>query len=256
MDKTKNQKGCTLCDGSGWVLDEKTDTVRRCQCYHQRRREILHNNANIPERYRHCRLDEDSFQVPRSTKAHNVIHFKGAKTPFHAWDRARMFVKKYPDINKGCFFCGPPGVGKTHLAVGIIAELTLKKGVPCMFYDFQELMMEIRRTYESGTEMSEEAVLTPVLETEVLLLDDLGGMKVTDWGRDMLGYIINKRYSEKRITIITSNWMDEPPTPEDSLSDRIGIRLRSRLYEMCDDILIQGEDFRNKKKSSKKRLNK
>jgi DNA replication protein DnaC len=78
-------------------------------------------------------------------------------------------------------------------------------------------------------------------------------MKVTDWGRDMLGYIINKRYSQNKLTLFTSNWMDNPPPPEDALSDRIGVRIRSRLYEMCRDVLIQGEDFRKKKKSAKGR---
>ncbi len=249
MKKADDQKNCPFCDSSGWVHDQKTDTVHRCKCYFKKHREILLKNANIPERYRHCLLN--NFQV--SSKKGNVIN---THDPDRAWDRARKFAEKYPGISKGCFFCGPPGVGKTHLAVGIITELTKKKGVPSLYYDFQELMMEIRRTYKSTNDTTEEAVLAPVIETEILLLDDLGGMKVTDWSRDMLGYIINKRYSQNKITLFTSNWMDNPLEHEDSLSDRIGSRLRSRLHEMCDDILIQGEDFRKKKKIPKKRSTK
>ena len=252
MKKTPDQNNatCHFCDGSGWIYDKKTDKVRRCECYLKKHRELLNKNANIPERYRHCLLD--NFQVSSNSKTKKTAEIH---SPSRAWDFARKFVEKYPDVSKGYFFYGTPGVGKTHLAVGIISELTLKKGVPCLFYDFQELMMEIRRTYDSNTKNTEGTILAPVVETEILLLDDLGGMKVTDWARDMLGYIINKRYSEKKITLFTSNWMDSPHTPEETLSDRIGTRLRSRLYEMCQDVSVQGEDFR-KKKSPQKRSTK
>ena len=107
------------------------------------------------------------------------------------------------------------------------------------------LLKSIQKTYNPESEISESEVLFPVLETEVILLDDLGSYKVTDWRRDMLTYIINKRYNEKKTTLITSNWTTKKSTPdEDTLEDRIGYRLVSRLFEMCRVVEIRGRDYR------------
>ena len=76
------------------------------------------------------------------------------------------------------------------------------------------------------------------------MLDELGAQKVTEWMRDTLTYIINQRYNEKKTTIITSNWLDEADDEEDTLTGRIGYRLRSRLYEMCQVWEIVGDDYR------------
>jgi DNA replication protein DnaC len=144
---------------------------------------------------------------------------------------------------------GPCGVGKTHLATAIIAELTLKKGIPCLFYDFRDLLKEIRSSYDSNSPISEFSILEPVVTKQVLVLDDLGAWKITDWVRDTVNYIINKRYNEGLITIITSNRMDNPrEVDEETLTDRIGMRLRSRLHEMCQEFEIEAEDYRLKKK--------
>jgi len=84
-----------------------------------------------------------------------------------------------------------------------------------------------------------------VLEADVLVLDELGANKPTDWVKDTMSHIINCRYNDRKLTIFTSNYLDNPARQgEESLTDRIGVRLRSRLYEMCKVIEIQGEDFR------------
>jgi DNA replication protein DnaC len=141
---------------------------------------------------------------------------------------------------------GRCGVGKTHLSVAIIQELIQKKGVPCVFYDFRDLLSEIRSTYAGSSSLSESAVLGPVLQKEVLVLDELGAQKVTEWMRDTLTYIINQRYNDKRPTIITSNWLDDADDEEDTLTARIGYRLRSRLNEMCQVLEIVGDDYRRR----------
>jgi DNA replication protein DnaC len=90
-------------------------------------------------------------------------------------------------------------------------------------------------------------VLTPVIETEVLVLDELGATRPTDWVQDTMMQIIGKRYNDRRLTIITTNYTDVRHTPaEETLEDRIGTRLRSRLYEMCKTVMIEGEDFRRR----------
>ncbi len=250
----KHGKPCPYCGGSGWETQslEHGPQVKRCRCYGEQRRQRLYQEARIPKKFSDCRLD--NFEVYEGTGNNKKINHD--LSPPH--EVAKKLVKKYPAVNKGLFFMGSRGVGKTHLAVAIITELTLNKGVPCLFYDFMDLLKEIRRTYDPNSPTSEFSILEKVVTKEVLVLDDLGAWKITDWTRDIVNYIINKRYNESLITIITSNWMDNPQgMDEETLTDRIGVRLRSRLHEMCQEFEIKAKDYRMKKKKetsfSKKR---
>jgi DNA replication protein DnaC len=123
----------------------------------------------------------------------------------------------------------------------------LGKGVPCLFYEFGALLKEIQNSYNTVSQTSELEVLAPVYETEVLVLDELGAVKPTDWVRDTLRQIIGTRYNDRRLTIFTTNYADARRQPsEETLEDRIGARLRSRLYEMCRTVMIEGEDYRRR----------
>jgi DNA replication protein DnaC len=137
-------------------------------------------------------------------------------------------------------------VGKTHLAAAIIHGL-VEKGVPCLFYEFGALLKKIQESYNALAQTSEMKVLKPVFEAEVLVLDELGASKPTDRVRDTMMQIINARYNERKLTIFTTNYMDERRGQTDeTLEDRIGVRLRSRLYEMCRTVSIDGEDYRRR----------
>jgi DNA replication protein DnaC len=156
---------------------------------------------------------------------------------------------------------GPAGVGKTHLAVAIIRGL-IAKGFGCLFYEFGSLLKEIQDSYNSVSKTSEMSVLAPVYQADILVLDELGASVPTDWVRDTMYQIINKRYNDNRLTIFTTNFLDEviyagkeeePRTfstkagyskQQDTLEDRIGVRLRSRLHEMCMKVVMSGEDYR------------
>jgi DNA replication protein DnaC len=246
-NKGKTTRSCPVCHDSGWIADEnEIEAVRRCDCFQLKRKKQILLSARIPYRYRHCTLE--NFEVMPKGKSPLQPHpGKNQVSLGMAKDLAENFVRKYPLVEEeGFLFMGPCGVGKTHLAVAIIQELINKKGIPCVFYDFRDLLAEIKSTYTSNSLLTESAVLRPVLEKELLVLDELGAQKVTEWMRDMLTYIINQRYNEKRTTIITSNWMDEAEDDEDTLAGRIGYRLRSRLYEMCQVLEIVGEDYRKK----------
>jgi DNA replication protein DnaC len=119
--------------------------------------------------------------------------------------------------------------------------------VPCLFYDFRDLLKEIQESYNQGSHSTELKVLEPVYAAEVLILDELGATKPTDWVCDTMTQIINTRYNDRKMTIFTTNYLDEAVNPsEETLTDRIGYRLRSRLHEMCKIVLIRGEDFRIK----------
>jgi DNA replication protein DnaC len=123
----------------------------------------------------------------------------------------------------------------------------VERGIPCLFYEFGELLKEIQNSYNSVSRTCELKVLAPVYETEVLVLDELGAVKPTDWVRETMMQIIGTRYNERRLTIFTTNYADARRRPaEETLEERIGVRLRSRLYEMCTTVVMEGEDYRRK----------
>jgi DNA replication protein DnaC len=204
-------------------------------------------------RYEHCELS--NFDPEVSSAQHSLSAARLA---------AGRFVEEYPVENTGLLLVGPVGVGKTHLAVGILRELMVSKGVPCLFYDYRELLKEIQNSYNPSVNATEMSILRPVFETEVLALDELGAVKPTEWVWDTVSHILNTRYNHKRCTIITTNFYDQPAAMaaaagergnsraprEETLGDRIGERMRSRLHEMCRKIEMEGEDFRQRVRSA------
>lgn len=236
------EKPCPYCQGTGWVLKEsKTKTVAsRCSCFQEQKNQVLVDKAHIPRRYENCRFE--NFEI------HNDSHR-------HSLKISKQFVKNYPVQEIGLLFIGPCGVGKTHLAVATIQELIQKKSVPCYFCDFRELIRDIQKTYTPDSSLTESDVLAPIFQKDVLVLDELGAKRTTAWVEETVFYIINNRYNNKKLTIFTSNYLDKGEEEEDrresfykkgddSLVDRIGIRLRSRLYEMCKIVEMWGDDYR------------
>jgi DNA replication protein DnaC len=167
-------------------------------------------------------------------------------------------VDGYPATTEGhgLLLTGSIGVGKTHLAVGILHSLVVEKGVHGLFCDYRELLKEIQHSYNPQVLTTELEILRPVFEAEVLVLDELGAAKPTEWVWDTVAHILNTRYNDKRTTIITTNYADAAPggvatgpqraMRDETLGDRIGERMRSRLAEMCVTVQMQGADFRQK----------
>ena len=119
----------------------------------------------------------------------------------------------------------------------------------------RDLLKEIQDSYNPVSNSTELRVLEPVYQAEVLVLDELGALKPTDWVRDTMTQIINTRYNDRKVTIFTTNYLDESETPnnEETLTDRVGVRLRSRLHEMCKVVKIKGQDYRLKISNNKGR---
>jgi DNA replication protein DnaC len=208
--------------------------ARRCRCRTRDVQARLKETARIPRRYAECSLTN---YHPTGDNATQLRAFQ------YAW---RM-IHEYPEIERGLLFMGTVGVGKTHLSVAILHELVEKKGVPCLFYEFGALLKDIQNAYNPISHTSELKVLEPIFEAEVLVLDELGASKPTDWVRDTMMQIINTRYNEKKLTIFTTNYLDERRSLKDeTLEDRISVRLRSRLYEMCKTVIMEGEDYRRR----------
>ena len=230
---TEQPAVCAFCFGTGMeVVPGKG--ARRCRCRVQEARTKLFESARIPHRYENCSL-QNYFPVQGKYYTIQGIAFRYAYT----------LARTYPAVDRGLLFMGPVGVGKTHLAVAIIRDLIEKKGVSCLFYEFGSLLKEIQNSYNPVSQTSELKVLAPVFEAEVLVLDELGASKPTDWVRDTMMQIIGKRYNDKKLTIFTTNYMDARRNPsEETLEDRVGVRLRSRLYEMCRTVELDGDDYR------------
>lgn len=222
---------CALCDGTGWKPVE-VDGVRRmarCDCWRQALAAELMAEARIPPRYRKC--DLENFRTENDSLV-DAVH------------RSRRFVDGFPSVDKGLFFVGRPGVGKTHLAVAIL-KAVVQKGARGIFYDTRELLRVIRSTYNPLVQTAEMDVLRPVMDAELLVLDDLGAEKTSEWVEETLNLIVNTRYNERRPTIFTSNYeLGEDPADPDALAVRVGFRMWSRLHEMCEFVKLEGVDFR------------
>ncbi len=223
---------CSICSGTRWELVEGKG-VRPCRCRNQEQRRRLIEAANLPRLY-----DESTLS--------NYKPVMGNASQLLAFNHAYRLAANYPGDGRGLLLMGSCGVGKTHLAVAVLREL-LEKGVGCLFYDFGALLKAIQASYNPNTHTSELDILAPVIDAEVLVLDELGGSKPTEWVLDTMLQIISARYNDRRLTIFTSNYLDECSGEKtEKLEDRIGVRLRSRLYQMCQTVVIDGDDYRKR----------
>ncbi|MGA7633306.1 MAG: ATP-binding protein [Terriglobales bacterium] len=246
---------CTMCAGSGWkpVRGAPERGVTRCDCQTQARGSVLIAAARIPKRYEHCELSNFTTDFPGADSSIALAQISASR-----------FVQEFePRDGAGLLLVGGIGTGKTHLAVGILKELIASRGCACLFCDYRELLKQIQNSYNDSVKATELQVLRPVFEAEVLLLDELGAVKPSEWVWDTVSLILNTRYNDNRTTIITTNFADEPAagvskslsparaaSRDETLGDRIGERMRSRLQEMCRIVKMNGPDFRQKFKSA------
>jgi len=265
---TSQVSECPLCQGTGWKtlsLDRRVPTMTRCDCRLADRSARLLAQACIPKRYTNSTLSD--FDTG----------FEGAT---RSLSNARLYagrlVEEYPGEKRGLLFIGPPGVGKTHLAVGIIKEL-INRRVACRFCDYRELLKQIQNSYDPQVQATELGLLRPVFEADVLVLDELGAIRPSEWVWDTVSHIINYRYSGNKTTIITSNFANRSTTEEEerlnkeideqqkrsrnfvsretiqnawktqapsTLGERITDGMLSRLRQMCRVVEVEGTDFR------------
>lgn len=239
------------------VVDTAGNWVSRvCECQEAEREKRRIQAAQIPARYRDCTLDAFDPSYPGSDASLG-----------RALRTARDFAEKYPvdTAGRGLLFVGTTGLGKTHLAVGILRRLIQERGAKGLFCDYRELLKSIQHSYNPEVRTTELELLKPVFAAEVLVLDDLGAQKPNEWVWDTVALILNTRYNDRQTTIITTNYPDQPAGSgvkidrsgakaailEDTLGDRIGDRMRSRLAEMCVRVEMRGDDFRQSVKRAR-----
>jgi DNA replication protein DnaC len=237
----KSPAPCARCDGTGWKhVRPDSERVTRCDCFMQVRAGRLLEHAGIPARYEKCEFSDYRTDTNQALAA--------AKIATEKW------ANDYPLDKRGLLLIGPRGVGKTHLSIAALKQV-MRKGVTCSFCDYRELLKRIQNSYNPSVQATELEVLRPIFESEIVVLDDLGAVKPSEWVWDTVSLVLNTRYNENLTTIITTNFEDGPAKKlsvsgaqaaarEETLGDRIGERMRSRLLEMCRLIKVDGKDFR------------
>lgn len=239
---SRQPKPCPECADTGYriIQQDGVDVAQRCSC---RQRDLIRRRllgSGIPERYRHCDLDGFLTQNP---------------SLLQALEQTRRLVHTGPGSDAGLIFCGPCGVGKTHLAVAALRAMVERYGVRGLFFEFGTLLRRIQDTYDRRSETPSWAVIGPTIEADLLVLDDLGATRSTPWVLDTLGLIVGERYNRNRMTLFTTNRPEHSPKGQsETLADRVGERLASRLAEMCRTVVMDGPDFRKSIRAAAHRI--
>jgi len=223
---------CPDCNGTGWMIVERDEVsgTSRCACVAVERAGRLLAECDLPPLYTNASFDNFSTR-----KGELQAVFLAVK----------QYVKDFPNPKQpGLLLMGRPGSGKTHLAVAAFRAI-LAKGFEGLFFDYQNLLDRIRSSYDQASQTSDKETYRVAMDKEVLLLDDLGAHRVTDWVEDTVTSIITARCNHRKALIATTNLFDQDAryvgrdsTPgvvdhSTTLAERVGSRARSRLFEMC-----------------------
>jgi len=229
---------CPSCRDSGWIVNQVdgVDTVVPCpDCRKARTTNRLVKDAGIPPRYYDKGLD---------------IYFAQDAGQRKALEKAVEYVEAFPDVPRGLLFAGKPGVGKTHLAVAILKVLVSEKNVVGKFIDETEFLRRLQYSYGPDSPETEREVLLPLMKADLLIWDDLGTGRPTEWARETIRTLLNHRYTFQKQTIFTTNWpvgghaRKAGEAVEQNLTERVTVRLFSRIMEMAEIVEVTGPDFR------------
>ncbi len=214
-----------LCDGSGFLYEDETNTAYDCRCRPQRvaLAKARSLSAVIPRRYR-----DVAFERPPATDIDPQI--------VAATRRFADAIDERIAAGRGLWLMGPVGTGKTTLAM-LVSKSALKAGRSVAIYSLPRLLNEIRENHRA--DRSHIDLLDRLTAVDLLHIDDVGAERTTDWVLEELYSIVNARYEDQRSMVVTTNILDR-----EALCDQITERTVSRLTEMCDELPLLGRDRR------------
>ncbi len=241
-------RSCPKCNSQHWNF--KTDELGRefatpCQCALVHKAVVHYNHARVPAKYAEACLNS-KFKDEGNQEAFSTL---------------KLLVKEYHDRHKGILLTGLSGVGKTWLVAAFIHEFIVQRGLPVIFRDFFHLLSDLKAGYSHGT--SDGELIQPLVDAKILVIDELGKGRNTKWEQDILDTVISQRYNASSMCVFTTNYAithgqtiserikppgtiaeAEPIEIRETLAERVGPRVYSRLQEMCYFLHINCPDRR------------
>ena len=188
-----------VCDGSTWILDEETNEARPCRCRDQRVRQAASGGVGtgIGRRFLEVSFDREPIVSLDSMVLRQVRAFVRA-------------IDENLEKGRGLWFDGPVGTGKTSLAI-LVAKAAKDAGRSYAVYPVPRLLAEIKRTFDRDASDTYLGVFRRLCTVDVLVLDDLGAEKQTEWVLEQLYSIVNERWQDRRSIVVTTNIPDADP---------------------------------------------
>lgn len=234
---------CPICRGTGFIAEDPSDHFsRRRRCTHGVLGEALarFNRAGLPARF------AAAASAPfRHRDEAQLVALSAALAVLRDFDRSVD--------NRGLVLHGPVGRGKTHLLAFLVRRLIFEKQATVRFVEFSHLLADLKASFDRGTPAA--ALVDPLVEVDVLVVDELGKGRCTEWELTVIDELVSRRYNAGRAILASTNF--EPgaatgrrnpnnamPAERVTLADRVGERVYSRLREVCEFVDMPGSDYR------------